>query len=320
MGKERNGEILKKGLLFVLIIALIDVVSGFVFDSLYRSSKSGVAFQENYVFNKTNDSILIFGSSRAAFHYIPDIITNKTGLSCYNAGREGMGIYFHYAALLATLDRYSPKIVVLDLDFRDVFNRGGNFGEDVFSDLAPFYGKISNEFDDYISRNWYDAIFYHSNLIKYNKKIFNIITANVQNNRDNFKGYRPLFGEWDGREKVLKEDTFAVDTTLINTINLFIAKAKSKNSKVVLVISSLVGPKPPVINTTSARLLASFNASIMACFLSETELMCITLIPAIFNCCAIHTEFVFTICPINNSSPIVKSSAFMVVTLFFISF
>jgi|688.fasta_scaffold07037_9 hypothetical protein len=237
MGKERNGEILKKGLLFVLIIALIDVVSGFVFDSLYRSSKSGVAYQENYVFNKTNDSILIFGSSRAAFHYIPDIITNKTGLSCYNAGREGMGIYFHYAALLATLDRYSPKIVVLDLDFRDVFNRGGNFGEDVFSDLAPFYGKISNEFDDYISRNWYDAIFYHSNLIKYNKKIFNIITANVQNNRDNFKGYRPLFGEWDGREKVLKEDTFAVDTTLINTINLFIAKAKSKNSKVVLVIS-----------------------------------------------------------------------------------
>lgn len=237
MKRENSISILKKGLLFVIVLVTIDVCSGFVFDTLYSNAKSGVAYQENQVFNKTNDSILIFGSSRAAFHYKPDIITEKTGLTCYNAGREGMGIYFHYAALLATLERYSPKVIVLDLDFRDVYDRGGNFGEDVFSDLAPFYGKINTEFDNYISRNWYDGIFYRSNLLKYNKKFFNILTANVVKNNDNFKGYIPLKGEWNGKDKVLKNDTFIIGPELIKTINLFITKAQSKNIEVILVIS-----------------------------------------------------------------------------------
>lgn len=237
MKREKKISILKKALLFVIVLVAIDVCSGFIFDALYSNSKSGVAYQENQVFNKTNDSILIFGSSRAAFHYKPDIISEKTGLTCYNAGREGMGIYFHYAALLATLERYSPKVVVLDLDFRDVYDRGGNFGEDVFSDLAPFYGKVNPEFDNYISRNWYDGILYRSNLLKYNKKFFNILTANVVKNKDNFKGYIPLKGEWNGEDKVLKNDTFTIGPELIKTINLFITKAQSKNIKVILVIS-----------------------------------------------------------------------------------
>ena len=237
MIKEKHIPILKKAVLFLLVLVLLDVSAGYVFDYLYSNSKSGVAYQEDQVFNKTKDSILIFGSSRAAFHYKPDVITKETGLSCYNAGREGMGIYFHYAALLATLDRYKPKAVILDLDFRDVYDRGGNFGEAVFSDLAPFYGKINNEFDNYICRHWYDNIFYRSNLLKYNKKIFNIITANVMKNSDNFKGYRPLKGEWNGKDKVLKNDTFIIGPDLIKTIELFITKAKSKNIEVVLVIS-----------------------------------------------------------------------------------
>jgi hypothetical protein len=237
MDKQKHIAIFKKGLLFLSVIFLIDLVSGFVFDAMYANSKSGVAYQENQVFNKTNDSILIFGSSRAAFHYKPDIITKQTGLSCYNAGREGMGIYFHYAALLATLERYDPKIVVLDLDFRDVYDRGGSFGEDVFSDLAPFYGKVNKEFDSYICRNWYDPVLYRSNLIKYNKKFFNILTASVVSKNDNVKGYIPLKGVWDGKDKVLKEDTFTISPELINTVHRFIAKAQSHNIKVVLVVS-----------------------------------------------------------------------------------
>jgi hypothetical protein len=249
MGKPKHIAILKKGLMFLLLIVLIDLLSGFVFDAMYANSKSGVAYQENQVFNKTKDSILIFGSSRAAFHYRPDLITEQTGLSCYNVGREGMGIYFHYAALLATLERYQPKIIVLDLDFRDVYNRGGSFGEDVFSDLAPFYGKINAEFDSYICRNWYDPLLYQSNLIKYNKKFFNILTANIVKNNDNFKGYIPLKGTWDGKDKVLKGDTFTLSPELINTVHRFIAKAQSHHIEVILVVSpSFKKIKPEFFN------------------------------------------------------------------------
>lgn len=237
MKKEKLYVFLKKGVLFALILIIVDISSGFILDKLYVNSKSGVAYQENQVFYKTKDSILIFGSSRAAFHYKPNIIEEKTGLSCYNNGREGMGIYFHYAALLATLERYKPKTVILDLDFRDVYDRGGSFGEDVFSDLAPFYGKINDEFDNYICRNWYDHFLYRSNLIKFNKKVFNIFSANIIKTTDNRKGFIPLKSVWNGKDKVLKNETFNIEPKLIKTINQFITKAQSNNVEVVLVVS-----------------------------------------------------------------------------------
>lgn len=168
--------------LFLIFFLAIDYSVGRLLDGLYANSKSGVASQENYIFNKTKEDILVFGSSRAAFHYKADLIEQNTGFSTYNAGREGVGIYFHYALLLATLNRYTPKVIVLDLDFRDVYDRGGSFSEEVFQDLAPFYQRITPEFDDYITRNWYDVLRYKSGLFRYNKKFFNILTANIITN------------------------------------------------------------------------------------------------------------------------------------------
>ena len=268
MKKEKLYIFLKKGFLFAFIVIAVDFSFGLILDKLYSNSKSGVAFQENQVFFKTKDSILIFGSSRAAFHYKPEIIAEKTGLTCYNDGREGMGIYFHYAALLATLERYKPKTVILDLDFRDVYDRGGSFGEDVFSDLAPFYGKINAEFDNYICRNWYDHLLYHSNLIRYNKKVFNIITGNVIKTTDNKKGYIPLKGQWNGKDKVLKKDEFNIEPKLIKTINQFIAKAHSKDIEVILVFSPTFKRIKPeffniinrIANENKVRLLNYYNA------------------------------------------------------------
>ncbi len=224
-------------LLFGGVFLLLDYSAGHLLDWLYKNSKSGVAYQENYTFNKTNQDILIFGSSRAAFHFKADLIEQNTGFSTYNAGREGVGIYYHYALLLATLNRYTPKTIVLDLDFRDVYDRGGSFSEEVFLDLAPFYQHITPEFDNYITRKWYDAIRYQSGLFRYNKKFFNILTANIIDKSDIHKGYRPLTGVWDGKEKVLKDDNFKVSAKHINTINMFIEKAFSNKIKLIVCVS-----------------------------------------------------------------------------------
>jgi hypothetical protein len=74
------------------------------------------------------------------------------------------------------------------------------------------------------------------------KKDFDIDFAtynfeNVIKNNDNSKGYIPLKGEWNGKEKVLKGDVFKISPELIKSVNGFISKAKSHNIKVVLVIS-----------------------------------------------------------------------------------
>jgi hypothetical protein len=226
-----------KVLFFIIVILFVDFIAGIILDKLSSNPKSGIAFQENYIFNESKEEILIFGSSRAAFHYVPTIISKETQLSVYNVGREGTGIYFCYAALLGTLERYKPKVVVLDLDFRDFYLRGGNFGPDVFKELLPYYGKINHEFDSLITPNYYDVLFCQSNLYKYNKKFFNVISGSLEKEKNNMSGYRPLKGKWDGVANKLESDDFKKSIELIQTTNAFIKKAHEYGVVVVITLS-----------------------------------------------------------------------------------
>lgn len=226
-----------KVLFYVIILFLvIDFLSGILILELFNNSKSGIVLKEKTIFFETDSEMLIFGSSRAAFHYVPEVFEEKLSLSTYNAGREGTGVFFHYAVLIATIERYSPKSIILDLDFRDVYDRGGDFGADVFKQLSPYYGLVNNEFDEYITRNYYDRIFYQSNLIKYNKKILNILTSNISSTDNTIQGFEPLVGN----KKVNKDaidNNFKYDVELVNTIEKFIKKTKEHNIDLILVIS-----------------------------------------------------------------------------------
>ena len=94
---------LYKLVIIIAVIFFVDYGAGIIFSKLYGTARSGLAYKENYIFNNSNEDILVFGSSRAEYHYIPEIIYKETGLSTYNVGREGAGIFFHYSVLLATV-------------------------------------------------------------------------------------------------------------------------------------------------------------------------------------------------------------------------
>ena len=79
-----------------------------------------------------------------------------------------------------------------------------------------------------------------------------------------------------------------------------------------LVISSLVGPNPPVVSTMSARENASSMAVRICCRSSCTEVIWWRAMPTSLRRSAIHAELVSTTCPMSNSSPIVMISAFII--------
>ena len=81
---------------------------------------------------------------------------------------------------------------------------------------------------------------------------------------------------------------------------------------VFFVMSSFVGPMPPVTSTTSARFIAESNAWMMSFSRSRTDVFHITLKPISLSCWAIHAELVSITCPISSSSPIVIISTFIV--------
>jgi hypothetical protein len=187
--------------------------------------------------SKTNHDVLIFGSSRAAYHYIPKILKDSLGFSVYNCGREGSGIYYHYGVLLATLERYKPKVILLDIDYRDFYKSDGIFGLEILEEHYPFYKKISKEFDSLlVLKGFKEKIKLQSNLYRYNSKAFKMITSHIKGGRGNIDGFRSKNGIWN--KKILPLDAdLILDKNKITTIEKFILKAKENNVKVFLTVS-----------------------------------------------------------------------------------
>lgn len=68
---------------------------------------------DNFISDEVDANILIFGSSRAAHHYVPSILSDSLDMSCYNCGMDGNGIIYGYGKLKTITARYYPKIVIL---------------------------------------------------------------------------------------------------------------------------------------------------------------------------------------------------------------
>lgn len=226
-----------KILLLLIVIAVVDLLFGVVFKKIYETAPSGISYQENFIMRKTNQDLLIFGSSRAAYHYIPEILTDSLNISVYNCGREGSGIYYHYGVLLATLERYKPKVILLDLDYRDIYKFGGIFGLDILKEQYPFYSEVAKEFDSLlVLKGFEEKIKLQSNLYKYNSKAFTAISSHFATGRGNESGFRKAEGIWN--EKILPlEANLTVDRNKIVTIQKFIAKAQEHDIKVFIIAS-----------------------------------------------------------------------------------
>ena len=80
------------------------------------------------------------------------------------------------------------------------------------------------------------------------------------------------------------------------------------------VISSFVGPSPPVTSTVSDECMAASTACQMSSRLSPTTTVFPTSIPASVSIRAIVEAFVLTTCPISSSSPILIIVTFIILT------
>lgn len=108
-------KFLIKTFIFFNIIAIIDVLSGLFFAYLVEHTKGGKTWRNNYICNGVKDDILIFGSSRALYHYNSVTLSDSLHLSCYNCGQEGYGIIVNEPRYQMILQRYRPKVLFYDI-------------------------------------------------------------------------------------------------------------------------------------------------------------------------------------------------------------
>ena len=129
---------IKKLLIFIILLFVADRVTGYIMQYLYNNA-GGVYARENYIRNEVMSDILVFGSSRATHHYVPSIISDSLGMSCYNCGSDGNGIVYVYGRLQNIYARYTPKMIILDLYAPLDIEKNDN--TTYLKYLRPDYGK-----------------------------------------------------------------------------------------------------------------------------------------------------------------------------------
>jgi hypothetical protein len=180
---------------FVLIFCLIiiDTLTGNLLRHFYFKQIAGENYRTSYSIDSTNAEILVFGSSRAVHHYVPEVFESKFKLSFYNLGREGNFILYNYAIFNTILKRYNPKIIIFDLNPNELILDTNSYAR--LSALLPYY-KDHPEIRNIINlRSPYEKIKLFSAIYPFNSNLFTIAFGNLgitkKTKADN-KGYIPL--------------------------------------------------------------------------------------------------------------------------------
>lgn len=115
---------MRRILVFLLLVMLLDRGLGFLLDWVQSRSFTGDrGGLLNYALLQ-EPQILVLGSSRAQLHIVPSVLTDKLGLTAYNAGLKGQD--FLYAVMLYDLWKRRhppPKAIVLTIEIESLIPR-----------------------------------------------------------------------------------------------------------------------------------------------------------------------------------------------------
>lgn len=230
-------------LIFLFVLFAADRIVGLALKSLYSNSNAPDIAKIRYTLNFTNQNILIFGSSRAQHHYIPDTIVKYTQHSVYNCGIGGQGLAFSYIQIHETLKRYTPKLIILDLSPNILFD---SFSEQKLNILSPYHSNDSIISNILMKGSLIEKLKFTSGIYSYNGTIFNILYAYLHYRPNTRKGYIPLFGTIDPtkfiEEKYTDEQRFKLPKKQIYYLNKIIDICKTQKVKLFFVVSPIYKP------------------------------------------------------------------------------
>ena len=260
----------------IVLLILMELCIGGAAAWLYHRSKYGIFHRQQYVLNESKDNIIILGSSRASHHYVPSIITDSLGMSCYNAGSEGMCIYYHYAMLAAMIERgHCPKVVIYDVMNLDIKEHPGpTFTLDAALDrLAPHYKEytcIDNLFE---LKGWKEKLKLQSLTYRYNSKLVQSIKCNFIPSPE-INGYEAVTGRLKESMKFHHEeyDDCVIDSMKLEYMQKMVYLTKQHNIRMFFVLSPYFVDNPSRAYDAAKELARKNSVEVIDCY-NEPSLM-----------------------------------------------
>ena len=222
-------SLILKILLFILVVALVDFCFGKIMRYTLATTEKGDWGRRNYIIDKTNQGILVFGSSRAVHHYDPKILLDSFNMTSYNCAEDATGILVHYPRLKTILERCKPQLIIYDIIPKYDFLMYDNSSFLRF--LRPYTElECVRQVIDDVDRK--ERIKLYSNLYKYNSIFGEIITQRFSSSTetsDKFT-YSPLLSEINYEPKYddLILEGNGVDEVKMKYFNEFVDLCRSK--------------------------------------------------------------------------------------------
>ncbi len=151
----------------IVIVVLADILFG-AFCNWYVRNKPLPGDYENvdYLIKRSNDDVIILGSSIALNSLMPTIIEDSLHLTCFDGGANGQSFVFYESMMECIMARHKPKMFVLGLRPEELTGTGVG-GR--YNFLVPYYEKGYTMIDSCLrARDKYEPILLHSNLYRYN--------------------------------------------------------------------------------------------------------------------------------------------------------
>lgn len=228
-------------LIVLASVAVVDVAVGKVMDCMLpQISNQGDTGKTYYSLNDVNTPVVVVGSSRAAHHYVTQMIEDSIQMQSYNLGCDGCFFSYNCCIINSILDRYTPELIIWECDKESLYTDN----PDQLEDLFPYYGVnkwITTAIETEYPKS--ESVKLKSNLYKFNSRIHRIIAR--YRGRKSFidateKGYLPLAQKKPLSNLELNEvKTTNIDlsTTKIERLRSVLQRAKNKGTQVVVVDS-----------------------------------------------------------------------------------
>jgi len=223
-----------------LIVFFLDFSLGRLLRYYYFKETSGLHYRTTYSIDSTKANILIFGSSRANHHYVPEVFKDELNMSYYNTGRDGNAIFYQVALLKSILMRHNPRIILLD--YAGGFEKGPEY-YDRLSSILPYYRSHKEMRSTIELKSPFERIKLLSEIYPFNSKMLTIIAGNFEKNKSrnaDEEGYVPLYDIWNERiESITPEKKYNIDSIKVKAFDEFLILAKKSGAKVYVVYSPI---------------------------------------------------------------------------------
>lgn len=228
----------KKVILILVLLAIIDRGSGRILKHYYSVQTYGEESQITYIIDSLHTDILIFGSSRANHHYVPEIFESRLHCSCFNAGKDGNYLFYGYALFKSIVRRYNPKLIIFDLRPYELGYIVSEF--DRLSLLLPYYEDNPDIQRVVNLRGPFEKEKHLSAIYPYNSLIFQIARGNMGSSKEKdlkLKGYIPLTKTMKYEKIMMDQNKVILDNDKIDLLKDIISTCKSKKIDLVFVYS-----------------------------------------------------------------------------------